>query len=55
MVDFMAGVVAWSRTVDAGRRTTSRHSDGVTGRIGGWRSGAAGRLQAAAPVVESTI
>jgi hypothetical protein len=55
MVDSVAGVAGWSRTVDAGRRTTSRHSDGVTGRIGGWRSGAAGRLQPGAVVAESTI
>jgi hypothetical protein len=46
-------VVSWSRTVDDGRRTTSRHSGGATGRIGGWRSVAAGRLQEPAMVVDS--
>ena len=41
--------------VDAGRRTPSRDSDSVTDRIGGWRSGAAGRVQPGTRVVGSVI
>src|SRR5215213_6851636 len=55
MVDPAARVPAWARTVDAGRRTRDRHSGGATGRSSGWRSCAAGRIQAGAWVVESAI
>src|ERR671916_3153629 len=55
MIDSAARVLAWARTVDAGRRTCDRHSGGATGRSSGWRSCAAGRARAGAGVVESVI
>ena len=55
MVDSMARVPAWPRTVDAGRCTREGHSGGATGPFSGCRSGAAERAQAGARVVESTI
>jgi hypothetical protein len=55
MIDSAARVLAWPRTVDAGRRTRDRDSGEATGRFSGWRSGAAGRAQAGAGVVESVI
>lgn len=55
MIDSAAAVGVCTRSVDAGRRTTKRHSAGGTGRFGGWRSGAAERVQTAAGVAESVI
>jgi predicted dehydrogenase len=48
MVESAAAVAGWSRPVDAGRRTASRHSGSATGRLCRGVSGAAGRLPAAA-------
>ena len=55
MTDPAAAVPGWLRTVDAGRRTQKGNSVSDTGPFGGWRSGAAGRRQAGAGVVESVI
>jgi len=55
MVGSVARVPAWPRTVDAGRWPRDRHSGRATGRSSGCRSGAAGRAQAGAWVVEATI
>src|SRR5687768_10645658 len=55
MIDSAARVPEWPRTVDAGRCPRDWHSGGATGRFSGYRSGAAGRAQAGAWVVESVI
>jgi len=55
MIDFAARVPAWPRTVDAGRCPREGHSGRATGPFSGCRSGAAGRVQAGAGVVESVI
>src|SRR5215213_5423449 len=54
MIDSAARVPAWPRTVDAGRCPRDRHSGGATGRFSGCRSGAAGRAQAGAGVVDQS-
>jgi len=55
MIDSVAAVADWARTVDAGRRTAPRDSAVGTDREAGGRSGAAGRAQTAAGVAESVI
>jgi hypothetical protein len=55
MVDSMARVPAWPRTVDAGRYTREGDSGGATNPFSGCRSRAAGRAQAGAGVVDSAI
>ena len=55
MIDSAAAVPGCARAVDAGRRTAKWHTAGGTGHFGGWRSGAAERVQAGAGVVESVI
>jgi len=55
MVDSAASVLACARAVDAGRRTPKGCRAGCPAPFGGWRSGAAERVQASAVVVESAI
>src|SRR4051812_22532399 len=55
MVASAVAVAAGAWTVDAGRRTSSRHSGAATGRIDGWRSGAAGHVPAGGGVVDAAI
>jgi hypothetical protein len=55
MVDSAAAVPACARAVDAGRRTAKGCRAGCPAPFGGWRSGAAERVQASAAVVESAI
>jgi hypothetical protein len=55
MIESAVAVIGWIRTVDAGRCTPKRHSGSATGRFGGCRTGAAGRFQPVAGVVESII
>jgi hypothetical protein len=55
MIDFAAVVPGCARAADAGRRTPKWHIAGGTGHFGGWRSGAAERVQAGARVAESII
>jgi len=55
MIDSAIAVLGCACPVDAGRRTPIRDSVCDTDRIGGWRSGAAGRVQSGAGVVGSVI
>jgi hypothetical protein len=55
MIDSAARVPACARAVDAGRRTPKGCCASGTAPFGGWRSGAAERVQAGAWVVESVI
>jgi hypothetical protein len=55
MAEPMAAVLAWLRPADAGRRTAKGNSVSDTGPFVGCRSGAAGRRQASAGVVDSVI
>jgi hypothetical protein len=55
MVDSAAGVPGCAWRVDAGRCPPKGNSGSATGPFGGCRSGAAGRVQTGATVVESAI
>jgi hypothetical protein len=55
MVEAATVVAGCACPVDAGRRTPNRDSDSVTDRFGGWRSGAAGRVQPGAGVADPAI
>jgi hypothetical protein len=55
MTDSMAAVLACARAADAGRSTAKGSRAGCPAPFGGWRSGAAERVQASAGVVESVI
>jgi hypothetical protein len=55
MVGSAARVLACARAVDAGRRTAKGRRAGCPSPFGGWRSGAAERVQASAGVAESAI
>jgi hypothetical protein len=55
MVGSAAAVLACARAVDAGRRTAKGSRAGCPAPFGGWRSGAAERVQAGAGGVESAI
>jgi hypothetical protein len=55
MVGSAAAVLACARAVDAGRRTAKGSRAGCPAPFGGWRSGAAERVQASAGDVESVI
>jgi hypothetical protein len=55
MADFAASVPGCARPVDARRRDKKGHSGSATGPFRAWRSGAAGRVQTGAGVVESVI
>ena len=55
MVGSAAAVPACARAVDAGRRTPKGSRAGCPAPFGGWRSGAAERVQAGTGVAESAI
>ena len=55
MIGSTAAVLACARAVDAGRRTAKGRRAGCPSPFGGWRSGAAERVQASAGVVDSVI